>query len=222
MTPATHEQTARGPGLVIDHAGRVARVGLGRGSDAGHGLATAETTPARRHRVDVLAAADGLLAAAGQSPADLSWVGWVTGPGSFTGLRVAAATVQMLRLARTARPGAAPLRVVGIPATEALLAAEPDAAVALSVKRGTAWTAAAGLPPALRPLDAARLPGRRLLADPPHGDAPALVDLRVLFGLARARVAAGRGDGPEDLRPLYPREPEAVTIWERNQAMAAR
>ena len=204
-------------GLVIDHAGRGARVGLGAGSDGGDGFARVEAEPSRRHRVDVLHLADGLLRSAGATPADLGLVGWVTGPGSFTGLRVAAATVQALRLAREAQPSLPTLRVVGVPAAEALLAAEPEAVVALSVKRGEAWVAAAGLAPGLRPLEEARATGRRLLADPPHGDAPAAVDLRVLFRLAAAHAAAGRCDRPEDLRPLYPREPEAVTLWERNQ-----
>ena len=141
----------------------------------------------------------------------------MTGPGSFTGLRVAAATVQMLRLARAARPDLPPLRVVGVPATEALLAANPGAVVVLAVKRGTAWSASQAAEPALRPLADARRCGHPLLADPPHGDAPAEVDLAALFRLARARVAAGRTDAADDLRPLYPREPEAVTIWEQNR-----
>ncbi|BAM03223.1 tRNA threonylcarbamoyladenosine biosynthesis protein TsaB [Phycisphaera mikurensis] len=203
-----------GWGLVIDHGGRGARVGLARGDEA---LSEARTAPARRHHVDVLHAADGLLRAAGSVPADLAWVGWARGPGSFTGLRVAAATVQVLRLARGARAGVAPLRIAGIPTAEALLAAHPGAAVALAVKRDTAWTAAAGVAPGLRPLAEARALGRPLLADPPHGDAAPVVDLAVLFRLARAAVGAGRCDRPEDARPLYPRQPEAVTIWAQNQ-----
>ena len=203
--------SADGRGLVIDHSGRVARVGLG----VGGGWWEDATEPSRRHLVDALAAADRLVRAAGLEPADLDWLGWVTGPGSFTGLRVAAATAQALKLTRTDKP----LRVAGVPATEALLAAEPDAVAALAVKRGEAWSAGPGMEPGLRPLEEvrARAGGRRVLADEPHGDAPAGVDLRVLFRLAAARVADGRCDRPEDLRPLYPREPEAVTIWERNQ-----
>ena len=202
---------------MLDHTGRVARLGLGQDPGAA-GWSQDATEPSRRHRVDALAAADRLLRAAGIKPGDLGWVGWVTGPGSFTGLRVAAATVQALKLAQGA---AAPLRVAGVPATEALQAAEPDALVALAVKRGEAWAAGPGMPPGLRPLAEVRARaqagGHRVLADPPHGDAPAEVDLRVLFRLAAARVTGGRCDRPEDLRPLYPREPEAVTIWAQNQ-----
>ncbi len=220
MPPDSPEEAADGWGLVIDHAGRGARVGLARGDAPAASLATATAPPSRRHLVDVLAVADGLLTGAGTTPDDLRWVGWVTGPGSFTGLRVAAATVQMLRVARAALPHLSPLRVAGVPATEALLAAHPGAAVALAVKRGTAWTAAEGVEPALRPLEDARRLGHPLLADDPHGDAPAGVDLAVLFRLARARVAAGDTDAPDDLRPLYPREPEAVTIWEQNRRAA--
>lgn len=225
--PAPIAADPHGWGLVMDHAGRGARVGLGRvapGSSAERGdveLHADATTPSRRHQIDVLAAADRLLAAAGLGPHNLSWVGWVTGPGSFTGLRVAASTVQMLALARKSRPELAPLRVVGVPATDALLAGEPGATVALAVKRERAWVASAALAPALRPLALARADAdarsARLLADPPHGDAPADIDLARLFALAFHRVRGGGPTEPADLHPLYPREPEAVTLWRERE-----
>lgn len=71
-----------------------------------------ELDPERAHQSDLLPAIDGLVRRAGARPSEISAVIVGTGPGSYTGLRVAIATA--LGLAR-----AAGARVLGLPSGEA-------------------------------------------------------------------------------------------------------
>lgn len=54
---------------------------------------------ARRHASDILTAVDGLLAENGVLLKDLQYIGVVTGPGSFTGIRIGVATANALAYA---------------------------------------------------------------------------------------------------------------------------
>jgi tRNA threonylcarbamoyl adenosine modification protein YeaZ len=87
----------------------------------------------RPHASDLLPALDGLLREAGARAADLELLVVGTGPGSFTGLRVAAATA--LGLARGGRA-----RLLGLSSGESLcwreLAVGEEAAVVLDARSG--------------------------------------------------------------------------------------
>ena len=58
---------------------------------------------ARAHNEHILGLIDGLVAAAGMTPQDLDGVAFGCGPGSFTGVRIAAAVAQALALGAGAR-----------------------------------------------------------------------------------------------------------------------
>lgn len=155
-----------------------------------------------------------LLAEAGATWADLSALGAGTGPGNFTGTRIAVAAARGLALG---------LRVpaIGVSAFEALAWGRDDALVALDARLGQVYLqgfGTAALPPRLQPLDAA-------LPDVPPGT-PVLGDLAgpvaartggaaapLLLPLAEAiaRIAATRvgQDNPRPA-PLYLRAPDAA------------
>jgi tRNA threonylcarbamoyladenosine biosynthesis protein TsaB len=78
--------------------------------DAGQLLAELTWQARRRHTQDLLATAQQFLAQHGLVPQDLTALAVTTGPGSFTGVRVAIATVKGIALGLPAAP-----RVVGLP-----------------------------------------------------------------------------------------------------------
>ena len=188
----------------------------------------------RRHDDDLLPAIDRLFARLGLAPRDLGVVGVSVGPGGFTGLRIAVSAAKMLAEALGAR-------IVAVPS--ALVAAEPfegqgPIVVALSSKGerfwGTRLERSAGdwqIVGEPGPVDAAEFdPGGldAVLADQ-HlpGEARArceergVVVVEPVFDPAACLMVTGRrwqaGDttDPLKLSPLYPRPPEAVSIWER-------
>lgn len=130
------------------------------------------------------------------------------GPGSFTGLRSAVATVKMLALTLD-------VKLVGVPTLDVLRAQHPEAMVCLNVKRDTAWSAGPGMEPALRSLGELRAAGLPLVADMLDEAIPAEPGVAVVWKLGRAAAAANRYDDPLALAPLYIREPEAVTLWDQ-------
>ena len=134
-----------------------------------------------------------------------------TGPGSFTGLRVAMALAKGLAVALT-RP------IVGVPSLEAWLEAQPEAAAALA--RAGAREAYVLMRAAPAPVIADRdaLPDAMVVA-------PA--ELAVAFGLSRTHRPRGAGvmtrraaeqlagdpsgDDVRTLEPIYLRAPRGVT-----------
>ena len=116
------------------------------------------------------------LAEAGLVFGDLTRIGVVTGPGSFTGLRVGLAAAKGLALALG-------IPAVGISAFDLYRAAAGgDPVVALDTLRGDAFSAGGGLPPAVRTLDElasmpllGNIPGARDF--PPKALVQALLDL---------------------------------------------
>ena len=177
-----------------------------------------------------------LAAAASCTPQVLSMVGVSIGPGGFTGLRIAIATAQML--AETT--GCA---LVGVPTAVACVRAagrtQGRVAVALASKRETTWlsiidadrqqviqsglidaTVAASwfdgvnvlladdhLPDPITALaEALNVP-----VEAPHFDPVACLEV------AEALYAAGMCVDSTALRPLYPRVPEAVTLFDARQ-----
>ncbi len=185
------------------------------------------------HAEGVLPAVEEVLAAAAVGPAELEAFAVTVGPGSFTGLRVAVATIKGLALPR-GEPVAAvsTLRALEATARETLppeLALRPVAAV-LDARRGELYAGVFGpageelLPEDLyRPGElAARLPpgtlvagvGAETVAALPGG---ALVVPRpvaapsagVVGRLGQALLDAGRGVAARSLVPRYLRRAEA-------------
>lgn len=180
----------------------------------------------------LMPAIDAAVREFGASPRDLALVAVSTGPGGFTGLRLATTTARMLGEALGAR-------LVDVPS--ALVAAAGAAApgpwlVAAAAKRGSVWATRVAATDAGLAIDGA--PGiadalavgfsgvRSLLADE-HApkelvdraralglvvEAPRLDAIRCL-DLGFARAAAGIAVDTLRLAPIYPREPEAVTLW---------
>ncbi|MBD3764806.1 MAG: tRNA (adenosine(37)-N6)-threonylcarbamoyltransferase complex dimerization subunit type 1 TsaB [Rhodobacterales bacterium] len=153
-----------------------------------------------------------VLAAAGLGWRDLALVAVGTGPGNFTGVRLAVAAARGLALA---------LRVpaVGVTGFQARAWGQPAGVLtAIDARRGSLWLAAEGhlppqlweggdLPPAVQSLDVtgaqadrlAALTGGRVLAE----QAP--------LAVALARVAAGRAGVPQPRpAPLYLRAADAL------------
>ncbi|MGQ0628411.1 MAG: hypothetical protein ACT4PL_09975 [Phycisphaerales bacterium] len=199
--------------------------------------------PPSRTEDDLMPAIDRLVRRVAVRPRDIAVVGVSIGPGGFTGLRVAVATAKMLALASRAGPEGG--RCIAIPS--ALVAAwehEPAAplAVALAGKHETAHITVFGSSFRSSPMadgavmDAAgvaALAGRGvalLLAD---RHLPAMVrsaaesaGMRVeppVFAARTALAAAARiaPVEPGALLPLYPREPEAVTLWRQRKSKGA-
>ncbi len=223
------------PGSGIDIGTRGPGVALGRliGHDV-ELVATEQVRPSGRggHDDDLMPAIDRLFRAAGITPRDgtLARVAVSIGPGGYTSVRVACAAGKMIAEASGARCVAVPTASVAI---EALpdLGPRGHIAVALAGKGESAWVQVFDAGVAARPgriitapdIEALHAAGVRLLiADsflpailraaaqqlgwtivPPIFDAAAC--LRV-----GARLPA---IDPADLVPLYPREPDAVTLW---------
>ncbi|MCE2884949.1 MAG: tRNA (adenosine(37)-N6)-threonylcarbamoyltransferase complex dimerization subunit type 1 TsaB [Planctomycetaceae bacterium] len=185
----------------------------------------------------------------GVSVTSLDAVAVATGPGGFTGLRVAVASAKGIAFAR------------GIPVVEvpsAVVFAASDRArggrspwlIALAAKNGTAWVVEAIEAPsgdiALSEPEVAGAErfaaiaqgvvarGGVLLADEHLGDAltqvaavhglpirPFGVDATAFVREAAARLQRGITIDPLALSPIYAREPEAVTKW-RERALSAR
>lgn len=177
---------------------------------------------ARAHNEHILGLIDGLVAAAGVVPQDLDGIAFGCGPGSFTGVRIAASVAQALALGSGA--SVAPVsstRALAVAAIEQR-AVEDGVVVSIRSRRDAFYLAsfsiADGEPVVWRPdqlltacpdwADFAQ--GWPLAGDPPPwlpADAPVLSEVTVGAGLiarlgARA-LAEGRGLDPELGLPAY-------------------
>ncbi len=166
------------------------------------------------------------------SPQDLRGIGVSIGPGGFTGLRIGIAAAKMLSWSLE-------IPLVAIPT--ALLAAESAKdlngliAVALASKDETCWlTLVEGSSGSRSIMGEGRLmeaagflravqPAAHLIADEhlpvsmcEHGLATRSPDFDplVLLEMTERGLASGEHLDPMDLKPLYPREPEAVRLWD--------
>ena len=187
--------------LAIETSGRTGAIALGRGDEL---LAVVDLPQQRRHTLELMPTIDRLCREHGVGACDLGEVCVSLGPGSFTGLRVALATVKMLALAGG-------VRVVGIPSIDALRLEHPEAMVLLNIKRGSAYCAGPGFPPALRPLGEIEAIGLPTVSDVTPG-------VETVWRLGCQRAAAGDFDDPATLVPAYIREPEAVTLWNERKS----
>lgn len=194
-----------------------------------------------RHDDDLLPAIDRLLSRCGLKPTDLTHVAVSIGPGGFTGLRIATATAKMF---------AETLGVCIIAVPSALSAAfgyqgNGPIAVALASKNDTFWYSRLTSDnngkwsiegtPHLADAHTADINGlKSLLADQfvPAAMAQRCRDAKIPISepqlTAQGCLAAGQhllGLGmeadPVILAPLYPREPEAVLIWEKKRSGTA-
>jgi tRNA threonylcarbamoyladenosine biosynthesis protein TsaB len=193
---------------------------------------------AARQDDDLLPALDRLMRRAGLQPRDLSngAVAVSIGPGGFTGLRIAVSTAKML--AETLN-----VRLLAVPS--ALVAAEvcdlrDPILVALSAKRESFWSTRltrrdghwtiSGEP---RLLDAATIDLHEIVAVIADEHLPDQARQRFLesklpilesrfaatacLAVGSRMLEAGLVTDPLRLLPLYPREPEAVTLWNQRQ-----
>ncbi|MEM6552474.1 MAG: tRNA (adenosine(37)-N6)-threonylcarbamoyltransferase complex dimerization subunit type 1 TsaB [Planctomycetota bacterium] len=231
--------------LALDASTRTTHLALRRDN---HLLATHELRPQQRHELNLLPALADLFTQHQLTPRDLTHLAIVTGPGSFTGLRAACAAAQMLALTQphlalhpiptlTALARSPRISSVGTP-TAILLARKRNTAYAALTHHGQLLTEPAvhliqdflqdclhrrpdfsrDAPPAPPP------PPLHVLADtdlqlnlpnitqlPTHDVAPdptAVLDL----------IPETPPIPAHQLQPLYPRQPEALTLWQqRNQ-----
>ena len=184
--------------------------------DTAGGVATTSWTSARRQSAELMPRLLELLAAHGHHLAETRALAVGTGPGSFTGLRVAMAIAKGLAVALD-RP------IVGVPSLVAWLAAAPEADAALARAGARDAYVLARDEGAIRLVDRDELPellaGRSVVAPEELVDAFALGDVTPPSGAAAeiARLAAERldaddaGDDLRRLEPIYLRAPRGVS-----------
>ena len=191
-----------------------------------------------RHDDDLMPAIDRLCTTNAITPDAIQAVGVSIGPGGFTGLRIAVTTAKMLALINPdVQIAAIPSALVAAHSTTI-----PDSALNIAVilagKRETAWVTRCTRKSADQPWSIDETPGLIsaaefniddidvVLADEHQPDAfikhiaaqqrPIMApsfDPEACLRLAHTALEHGHTIDPLELAPLYPREPEAVTLW---------
>jgi tRNA threonylcarbamoyladenosine biosynthesis protein TsaB len=233
--------------LAIETSTERGSVALGRASGT---IAERALAADRRHTTALLPAVHEMLQGQGLKPADVEAVGFSQGPGSFTGLRIAATIARMWTSVTGCRVVAVPtLEVI---ARNAIASARPPAwhtghiAVVVDARRGQVFgglfRSEAG---ELRTMEAAALrevpawfgslPRPCLLIGPGPGRwrehaAGAGLEVaaedqswpRAAEVLAIAAAKAGRGEfcPAAEILPLYIRRPECEEVYEQRRATA--
>ena len=167
----------------------------------------------------------------GGKPEDLSEVVLNAGPGGFTGVRTAVATAAML-----GRLGA---QILALPAHLAVAEAsledgDPDTSIVLAVKNQRAWVGSVrwqdglwttSVSPQDEDLDAffAKHNPARIVADEHlperFQNVCEIIPLRTSANALLHRLLKDSSRTPLDqLRPIYPRVPEAARLWEERRA----
>ncbi len=125
---------------------------------------------------------------------DLTAIGIVVGPGSFTGIRLGIAYAKGLGMGLN-------IPVVGISLFDLYLAATPDAFVAIDSGRGDFFVAAPGLSPCTMEID--ELETKQMAWPRTVGHKP--FDLRLGVNIVKEKIASGDLDTvvPMYLRPSY-------------------
>lgn len=195
------------------------------------------SSPAHRrgHDDDLLPAIDRLFTRAGLAPRDLAGgaIAVSIGPGGFTGLRIACAAAKLLAESVGAATIAVPTALALIRRIDHDLFRAGPVAVSLAAKADSTWLhifdspTASPIPARLvsaaefAPIAAAHnlrtLISDRFLPDPIRAECNrrAISLLPPTFDAAAVLEAADSLPrlNPLNLLPLYPREPEAVTLW---------
>lgn len=137
------------------------------------------------------------IAESGASWRDITAIGVVVGPGSFTGIRLGIAYAKGLAMGLN-------IPVVGISAFDLYLAATPDAFVAIDSGRGDFFVAANGLEPQTMGID--ELETKQMEWVRTVGHRP--FDLRLGVGIVEQKIAVGDVEPavPMYLRPSYAEE----------------
>jgi tRNA threonylcarbamoyladenosine biosynthesis protein TsaB len=220
--------------LALDTSGELCSAALWLDGEA----AWRDAPAGRRHSQLLLPMVDALLRGAGLRPDDLDGIAFGSGPGSFTGLRIACGVAQGLAFS-------AGVPVLGVPTLMAL--AEASAAVralccvdarmgeiyhAAYERRDGQWATVSE--PALYRPQTVPLPdgagwvgvgngfavhrdalGERCGARLDRVDAAAVPHAREMARLAAAGFARGLGTAPDDALPLYVRDKVALRSDER-------
>lgn len=230
--------------LAIETSSPCGSVALG---DAGGVIGARVLVAERRHTGELLPAIRDLLRHAGRTPRDVTVLCFSQGPGSFTGLRVAATIARMWQ-------SAVGCRVVGVPSLAVIAAnawgqPRPPARVAviLDARQGRIFGAvyerdaggavrecgATGLYEAARWLPQVPRPcavlgdgvavWRQNLAEIGLDPLPEETwgpDARRVLAIGRAMATAGRFLPPEEIVPAYHRRPECEEVYEQRRAAA--
>lgn len=130
---------------------------------------------------------------------DLTAVGVIVGPGSFTGIRLGIAYAKGLAMGLK-------IPLIGISLFDLYLAATPDAFVAIDSGRGDFFVAAPGLNPCtmeIEELETKQMEWPRTVGHKPF-------DLRLGVNIVKDRLAFGTTDPvvPMYLRPSYAEQPK--------------
>lgn len=215
---------------------------LGTDDGAGRDVRILATEPlgGSRHDADLLPAIDRLCTRAGIGPDGIDRVAVSAGPGGYTGLRIAIVAAQSIAEGATARrasQGRPPCRAVAVPSVLVVARRVDPAAgpflIALASKGRTAWVTAFdragaaadegglldadGVERLASATGAGRLVADRFLPDEIRERAEALglrLEAPVFDPAACLEVSLAFPDlDPALLRPVYPREAEAVRKW---------
>lgn len=227
-----------GPVLAIELSQRTGGVAL---IEPRGGVQVIEVRGGRRDEDELAPAIATVLAAASVDAASLAGIVVDVGPGGFTGLRVSIATAQALAETVGAAVAAVPGALVAAASTAEARALAGRLLVLSAAKAGTAWGTILTRSTAESPW---RIEGQPGLLSDPGVSKPDLVladehvgdDLRNRLpgstpvvpprfdpvALGRLALAGSDGlvvhDDPACLRPLYPREPEAVRMWRERRS----
>jgi tRNA threonylcarbamoyladenosine biosynthesis protein TsaB len=165
----------------------------------------------RSRAIRLLEDADALLRQAGARPEQIAGIAVGTGPGSFTGVRIALATARALALALD-------VGVAGVSTLDVLAAGSPGALPVIDAKRGEVFVGG-GEPRVLQPGELEFDPGTICVGD-------GAVRYRAVFEAAGARIPpddepahvpwarfliqlAGEPGPPDAVEPIYLRLPDA-------------
>lgn len=224
ITLAIETSNPSGCGLVPGSAPGVA---LARGREI---LGVERMDPGARHDDDLMPAIDRLTRRCAVPARAINRVAVSVGPGGFTGLRVAVVTGAMIARANGAACVSVPTALVLArrwrPGPHALGPA--NVGVALCTKGEYAYTAVVEPGPSVRQVGMTEAHGFAALAlDAWIADAHLPASVRAALEAAGATIAPAHYDPaacaeasfdlpdiePGALRPIYAREPEAVTLW---------
>jgi tRNA threonylcarbamoyladenosine biosynthesis protein TsaB len=230
--------------LAIETSQRIGGVALSIGDVVD--VEMLRVAPDRRHHDDDLVPAiDRVTRRHGLGARGLDAVGLSIGPGGFTGLRIAVSVAKMLAESVGAMLVAVPSALVAAHAAVGGCAEGELILVALAVKGDDFWRTRLRFGddgwttverPGLVRSGEVDLDGVRCVVADEHLPEAAreacdrrsipIVEPRfdpgVLVPLVRRALDRGETVDPLALAPLYPREPEAVTLWNRRELDAAK